>query len=97
MGRLILVANRLPVSVDLSEGQVRVQPSSGGLATGMRNLAEEEHTSWVGWPGGNPDSDEQRVALEAKLREHSATPVYLSAHEAERFIKSDAAVQIGNA
>jgi trehalose 6-phosphate synthase/phosphatase len=85
MGRLILVANRLPVSVDLSEGQVRVQPSSGGLATGMRGLAKEEHTSWVGWPGGSPESEEQRSALEAQLREHSATPVYLSAQEAERF------------
>ncbi len=85
MGRLILVANRLPVSVDLSGGAVKVQPSSGGLASGMRGLAKAEHVSWVGWPGGSPDSDEQRATLEEQLREHSATPVYLSAHEAERF------------
>ena len=85
MGRLILVANRLPVSVDLSGGQVQIQPSSGGLATGMRGLSKAEHVSWVGWPGGMPNSDEQRASLEAQLREHSATPVYLSGHEAERF------------
>ena len=85
MGRLILVANRLPVSVDLSDGQVNVHDSAGGLATGMRGLNKQARTSWVGWPGGNPSSDEQRIVLEQKLAEHSATPVYLSVQEAERF------------
>ncbi len=83
--RLILVANRLPVSVDLGDGRVNIKASSGGLATGMRNLAKAEQTSWVGWPGANPESDEQRASLETQLREHSATPVYLSTQEAERF------------
>jgi len=85
MSRLILVANRLPVSLDLSDGQVKVQDSAGGLATGMRGLSKQEQTSWVGWPGGTPSSDEQRAQLDRKLAEHSATPVYLSAQEAERF------------
>ena len=85
MGRLILVANRLPVSLDLSDGQVNVQDSSGGLATGMRGLGQQEQTSWIGWPGGMPSNDEQRAELDRKLAEHSATPVYLSTQEAERF------------
>ena len=85
MSRLILVANRLPVSLDLSDGQVQVQASAGGLATGMRGLSKQESTSWVGWPGGTPGSDEQRALLDEKLAEHSATPVYLSEQEAERF------------
>ncbi|HYQ02723.1 MAG TPA: bifunctional alpha,alpha-trehalose-phosphate synthase (UDP-forming)/trehalose-phosphatase [Polyangiaceae bacterium] len=85
MGRLILVANRLPVSVDLSDGHVNVQDSAGGLATGMRGLSKQEQTSWIGWPGGMPDNDEQRAELERKLSEHSARPVYLSTQEAERF------------
>ena len=85
MSRLILVANRLPVSLDLSDGQVKVQDSAGGLATGMRGLGKQEQTSWVGWPGGMPSDDQQRAQLDQKLAEHSATPVYLSAQEAERF------------
>jgi trehalose 6-phosphate synthase/phosphatase len=84
MGRLILVANRLPVSLDLSDGQVKVQDSAGGLATGMRGLSKQEKTSWIGWPGGMPN-DEQRAQLDRELMAHSATPVYLSAQEAERF------------
>src|SRR6187402_1517908 len=32
-----------------------------------------------------PSNDEQRAQLDKKLAEHSATPVYLSAQEAERF------------
>ena len=85
MSRLILVANRLPVSLDLSGGQVKIQDSVGGLATGMRGLSKQEQTSWVGWPGGTPGSDDQRAELDQKLAEHSATPVYLSGQEAERF------------
>jgi len=85
MGRLILVANRLPVSLDLSDGQVNVQDSAGGLATGMRGLGKQEQLSWVGWPGGTPNTDEQRALLDRKLAEHSATAVYLSKQEAERF------------
>ncbi|HWZ90077.1 MAG TPA: bifunctional alpha,alpha-trehalose-phosphate synthase (UDP-forming)/trehalose-phosphatase [Polyangiaceae bacterium] len=84
MSRLILVANRLPVSVDLSGGQVKIQPSNGGLATGMRGLAKAEQTSWVGWPGGTP-SEEQRAVLDEQLAEHHAMPVYLSSQEAARF------------
>jgi trehalose 6-phosphate synthase/phosphatase len=85
MSRLILVANRLPVSLDLSGGQVKVQDSSGGLASGMRGLSKQEHVSWVGWPGAIPSSDEQRAQIDEQLSEHSATAVYLSAQEAERF------------
>src|SRR4051812_15641968 len=85
MSRLILVANRLPVSLDLSGGDVKVQDSHGGLASGMRGLSQQEQTSWVGWPGAIPSTDEQRALLDQKLAEHSATPVYLSQQEAERF------------
>ncbi len=85
MSRLILVANRLPVSLDLSGDEVKVQDSHGGLANGMRGLTREEQTSWVGWPGATPSNDEQRALIDQKLSEHSATPVYLSAQEAERF------------
>jgi len=84
MSRLILVANRLPVSVDLASDQVNIQPSNGGLATGMRGLSKAEQTSWVGWPGGMPN-DEQRTILDAKLAEYSASPVYLSPQESARF------------
>ncbi len=84
MSRLILVANRLPISVDLANGEVNIQPSNGGLATGMRGLSKAEQTSWVGWPGGMPN-EEQRPILDAKLAEHSASPVYLSSQESARF------------
>jgi trehalose 6-phosphate synthase len=84
MSRLILVANRLPVSVDLAGGGVEIHPSSGGLASGMRGLGKAEQTSWVGWPGGMPNN-EQRSILDDKLKQHSATPVYLSSEESKRF------------
>ena len=85
MSRLILVANRLPVSVDFSNEQLIIKDSHGGLATGMRGLHKQQEMSWVGWPGGAPNSDAQRADLEQQLVKFSAKPVYLSSGEAERF------------
>ncbi len=65
MSRLILVANRLPVSLDLSDGQVKVQDSVGGLATGMRGLSKQAQTSWVGWP------EARRAAMNSARRSRS--------------------------
>src|SRR5579885_3619763 len=55
-GRLIIVSNRLPLSLTGDEAQLEFAPSAGGLATGLRTYfrsaapAVPEHV-WVGWPG----------------------------------------------
>ncbi len=85
MSRLILVANRLPVSLDLSGDEIKVQDSHGGLASGMRGLSQKSRRPGSVGPGAIPNSDEQRKLIDQKLSEHSATAVYLSAQEAERF------------
>ena len=36
MSRLIIVSNRLPVTVHARDGRAVVRPSAGGLATGLR-------------------------------------------------------------
>ena len=41
MGRLIVVSNRLPVRVKVKGRELKIEPSVGGLATGL----------WIGWPG----------------------------------------------
>ena len=42
------VENRLPVSVARREGKLHFEASSGGLATAMSSL-EQDNKIWVGW------------------------------------------------
>lgn len=58
--RLIILSNRLPVTVQTDEGEgTRIVPSSGGLATGLRAAQEARGGRWIGWSGdvGPPTPD----------------------------------------
>src|SRR5688572_13781870 len=84
-GRLILVSNRLPVSVTRSETGFEVRPSSGGLATGLRGVHARGGSTWVGWPGMEFSSDEERADVDRELEKHGIVPVHFSNAEMERF------------
>jgi trehalose 6-phosphate synthase/phosphatase len=57
--RLIIVSNRLPVTVQASESQVTFQESAGGLVSGLLTYVDslkkrgdrELEYLWIGWPG----------------------------------------------
>lgn len=85
-GRLLLVSNRLPVTASADAAGVRVEPSSGGLATGMRGLHERMESVWIGWPGDLPKLRARRRAeLDAQLAALRCVPVHLSRTEIRRF------------
>jgi trehalose 6-phosphate synthase/phosphatase len=84
--RMILVSNRLPISVRVERGEVVVERSSGGLATGLAGYHDQGHSLWVGWPGETwrltPD---QCDTLRHRLRALRAVPVELSAAEVQSY------------
>ncbi len=85
-GRLILVSNRLPVTVAAGEDGLRIEPSAGGMATGLREPHRRFGGPWVGWPGPYAGPDEQDpAALEAALAELGTVPVHMSEQEVSRF------------
>lgn len=57
--RLVVVSNRLPVRLVETDGRIAVEPSVGGLATGLEAYLNalpagsefDEKPLWVGWPG----------------------------------------------
>ena len=49
--RLLIVSNRLPLTVARGEAGAVVKPSAGGLATGLRGPHERSGGLWIGWPG----------------------------------------------
>lgn len=86
MGRLLLVSNRLPVTIGLAEGQLKVTPSAGGLATGLSGAHQESEGLWIGWPGDISRLDSrQQEELAAKLEAMRLSPIYLSSQEVAGF------------
>jgi trehalose 6-phosphate synthase/phosphatase len=86
MARLVLVSNRLPVTVKVEGDEIALERSAGGLATGLRGPHERSGGLWIGWPGNVSSlDDEQRERLSAKLEEMRCLPVYLTADEVSRY------------
>ena len=84
--RLLIVSNRLPVTVKPADGGASVELSTGGLATGMKGPHERLGGLWIGWPGAldglPPDAREDVDRRLAGLR---LVPVPLSADEIARY------------
>src|SRR2546426_5383978 len=57
---LILVSNRLPVTVRRVGNRLEVQPNPGGVAAGLASVHPELRARWFGWPGSiGPGGKEQ--------------------------------------
>ena len=54
--RLMIVSNRLPVTLRRSGGGWRTEHSAGGLATAMNPILNRTGGLWIGWPGDSPAS-----------------------------------------
>jgi trehalose 6-phosphate synthase/phosphatase len=82
MPRVLIVANRLPVTVRLTETGVEVQKSSGGLATGLLRPHEQSGGLWIGWSGASDDlTPEQQQELDKQLTSMRLVAVPLSADQ----------------
>ncbi len=88
MSKLVIVSNRLPVTVtQLDEQNVSVQPSVGGVATGIASLDRPEKNLWFGWPGISNDkmNPQIRSEIHTKLKEIDCSPVFLDAQDIRDF------------
>lgn len=82
--RIVIVANRLPVTIRRSEHGLEAVRSVGGLATGLSSLSGKFDTLWVGWPGAVTRDD--RKAVEEKCRtEFGCHPIFFSNQLLERY------------
>ncbi len=87
MGRLIVVANRLPISVSKKEGQFHFRQSPGGLAVGLAALPESLERLWLGWPGLSSEhfKPEEKEHVKERLAEQNCTPVFLSQRHIDQY------------
>lgn len=77
--RLLIVANRLPVTVKQNEvSEYEFTPSSGGLVTGLNGITSSAECQWFGWPGVEIPRRHVRGIEKQLARDFSAVPIWLS-------------------
>ncbi len=75
--RLIVVANRLPVSAFKGkDGRWQLQISAGGLVSALMGVGNS-NSIWVGWPGVDIEEGPERDELTRAMEEQGYGPVYM--------------------
>ncbi|MCI4670119.1 MAG: bifunctional alpha,alpha-trehalose-phosphate synthase (UDP-forming)/trehalose-phosphatase [Bacteroidia bacterium] len=85
MGRIIIVSNRLPITIDRKQGELIYHPSAGGLATGLGSLDQNTEKLWIGWPGKVVESEKEQDLITEQFKKDGMFPVFLSNKEIELF------------
>jgi trehalose 6-phosphate synthase/phosphatase len=88
MSRLIIVSNRLPVSVSRGNNdEINYHQSVGGVATGIASLADAKDRLWFGWPGLADDylTPDNKYHIQVGLKEKGCHPVHLSSKDITEF------------
>lgn len=91
MAKLIIVSNRLPMTVTEKSGKLLLQESSGGLATSIGAWLENRRKGgdfecvWAGWPGGEVSETSRDSLADSLRREHGLHPVWLAPSDLDAF------------
>ena len=87
MGKTIIISNRLPVQLQISNETINAIPSVGGLATGMKSVHSGGDSLWIGWSGLTDEEIPKHLApkIDQALAKHGASKVNLSSHEVDGF------------
>jgi trehalose 6-phosphate synthase len=84
-GRLLLISNRLPITIKRSDdGQYTFSMSSGGLVTGLSGLSKTTSFQWYGWPGLEVPEAEAGPMRQRLRDEYGAVPVFVDDELADR-------------
>ena len=79
--KTIIISNRLPVKVTEDDEGLSLKQSEGGLATGLGSIYRQGDNIWIGWPGVEISTEEQKHEVSEKLSELNLRPVFLSKEE----------------
>ena len=87
MRRLLVVANRLPLTTTRKGGELHFRPSPGGLAVGLSSLPESCERLWLGWPGVTNEKlkAEEKGQITKRLAAEDCHPLFLSRRQMEGY------------
>jgi trehalose 6-phosphate synthase len=84
-GRLLLLSNRLPITIKRSDdGNYTYSMSSGGLVTGLSGLSKTTEFQWYGWPGLEVPEAEISTVSQRLKSEYDAHPIFIEDELADR-------------
>jgi len=84
---LIIVSNRLPVSVKKVDGKLEFYQSVGGMSNALSSYVNDSRNKWIGWPGINADelTEKERQQVAEELKKSNCYPVFLSKKQIDDF------------
>lgn len=92
--RLIIVSNRLPVTIEEKDGQISVQESVGGLVSGINSYlasldraggeSPKHKYKWFGWAGKDLPKSKQN-SFRARLIESNLYPLFVPESAMDKF------------
>ncbi len=87
MSRIHILSNRLPFSVKNESGEFCLEPSVGGLATGLKSVYKSYNGTWIGWSGIVSDSLDAVASsqVEELLNKEACATVPLSQEDIELY------------
>ncbi len=87
MSKTIIISNRLPVQLQISDGGLTAIPSVGGLATGMKSVHSGGESLWIGWSGLTDEETPEALETEIDnaLKKHGCAKVKLTEKDIEGF------------
>jgi len=86
MHRLLIVSNRLPITIEKRKGSLHFRHSVGGLATGLGPFYKSYDSTWIGWCGissDKVDGKEKRDVETSLMTDFGCFPVFLSKRDIE--------------
>ncbi|MBN1183095.1 MAG: bifunctional alpha,alpha-trehalose-phosphate synthase (UDP-forming)/trehalose-phosphatase [Bacteroidales bacterium] len=87
MSKIIIVSNRLPVNIQIENGEILVQASVGGVATGMQSIHDSANSIWIGWSGLTVEETPKKVQanIDTALQKEKCIPVPLTEEDIEKY------------
>ncbi|KAJ7727323.1 glycosyltransferase family 20 protein [Mycena maculata] len=84
-GHLIVVSNRLPVTINKdADGEYHFKMSSGGLVSALSGFKKALNFTWIGWPGFFIPPKDREIVDKRLMEEYSCQAVYLDDDVADR-------------
>lgn len=85
MQKTIIISNRLPVTIEKEDEQLKFSPSAGGLATGLGSIYKKGNNLWLGWPGFHDFEEAEKENITQQLKTDNMVPVFLTHQDVEEY------------